>query len=307
MPVTTWVATVGVASAMWLLVPASGRDVDLRWWVRELSRSPSAPAATPRSLSSSMTARRDPEGAGSPGDRDARAFGAGWRPAAPWRPGLVVAVLVGGLVALLDGTVLALAAIGLVGSLGAGRVALRARAARGAWRRADSVVEVCEALAGELKAGQPPVRALRHCVEVWPEIEPVAAAADLGADVPRGLRRLAALPGASGLADLASAWQVSESSGGTVAVALARVAGSARRRRETQQVVAAELASARATARLVALLPVAVLAMGSGLGGDPWAFLFSTPVGLVCLGAGVALVLAGLAWIERLATTAAAP
>ncbi len=92
-----------------------------------------------------------------------------------------------------------------------------------------------------------------------------------------------------------------------MAIALSRVADASRRRRATQHLVASELASAQATARLVAGLPVLVLVMGSGLGGDPWAFLLATPAGLVCLAAGLLLVYAGLAWIERVAVAAVDP
>lgn len=216
------------------------------------------------------------------------------------------AAVIGGLLVTVDGVVLALGLIVVGGVAGGAGLVLRSRRRQAATLRADRVVEVCEALAAELRAGQPPLSALRHCVEVWPDLEPVARAGDLGADVPAAFRRLARAPGASGMRDVAAAWQVSQSSGGTMAIALARVADTARRRRATERLVAGELASAQATARLVAVLPVVVLAMGAGLGGDPWGFLLSTPVGLACLGAGTGLTLAGLAWIERIAASVVA-
>jgi tight adherence protein B len=219
-------------------------------------------------------------------------------------PGLLVATAAGGVAALLDGTALALGLVLVGGSAGGWQLLVRVRRRRAAAETAGRVVEVCEALAGELRAGQPPLTALRHCAQLWPALGPAATAAELGADVPAALRRLAAVPGAAGLREVAAAWQVSQTSGGTMAVALARVADSARRRRATQQLVTSELASAQATARLVALLPVVVLAMGTGLGGDPWGFLLTSPAGLACLAAGLGLTLAGLWWIERIASAA---
>jgi tight adherence protein B len=209
-----------------------------------------------------------------------------------------------GLLVALDGTQLALGLVLLAGAAAAAALAGRARAARRAGARRAAVVEVCEALAGELRAGQPFVAALEHCLDLWPELEPVVAAARLGADVPASLRRLARASGAEGLADVAAAWQVSERSGAGLASALAQVARTSRARESTRQLVQGELASAQATARLVAGLPLASLAMSAGIGGHPWYFLLDTSVGVACLAGGLAFAFVGLLWIDRIAAGA---
>jgi tight adherence protein B len=221
------------------------------------------------------------------------------------RPGpgvaTLVVVLAAALVATMDGRRLALSLIVLASASAGAVLARRARVSRAAERRQALVVEVCEALVGELRAGQPLVTSLEHCAEVWPDVGPVVAASRLGADVPQALRRLAEQPGAAGLREVAAAWQVSQASGAGLAAALAQVAGTARERQATRHLVRGELASAQATARLVALLPVASLAMSSGIGGDPWHFLLDTPVGLGCLALGAAFAVAGLLWIDAIA------
>ena len=165
----------------------------------------------------------------------------------------------------------------------------------------ERVLETCDLLAAELGAGQPPESALVRAAEAWPMLGPVAQTTALGGDVPSALRLLSAQPGADGLALVAAAWVVAHRTGHGLADALARMAESLRESAATDRVVQGELASARATARLVAGLPVVALAMGAGSGGDPVGFLLGTPVGLACLAGGLLLGFAGLAWIERIA------
>lgn len=171
-----------------------------------------------------------------------------------------------------------------------------------------AVLEVCDLLAAELAAGRPAGVALASAAQRWPPLDVAVEAARLGADVPDAMRRLAhERRGATDLRWVAGAWQVAHDSGHGLAAALERTARGLRAHRRTRRLIDSELASARATARLVACLPLAVLLMGSGAGSDPWAFLLATPVGMGCLVLGLALLGLGLWWIERLVDRAAAP
>jgi tight adherence protein B len=177
----------------------------------------------------------------------------------------------------------------------------RRTSARLAEANAARVVEVCDLLASELAAGRPPEAALREAAAAWPAFLPVAEVSRLGGDVPEALLATARVPGASGLRHLGAAWTVAHRTGGGLGAATRRVADAIRAEQSTHRVVAGELASARATARLMAGLPLVALMMGSGAGANPWAFLLGTPAGLVCLAGGLATGIAGLWWIEQIA------
>jgi tight adherence protein B len=187
---------------------------------------------------------------------------------------------------------------GMLGAWSLWRVGVHARTAG---RNAVLTAQVCDVLAAELEAGRPTEAALAEAVESWPQIRPVAEVCRLGGDVPDALHRASMRPGAAGLGLLAAAWVVAVRTGGGLSGATRRVADTVRRDLGTRRVVAGELASARATARLVAALPVLTLVMGSGAGGDPWQFLVGTPFGLCCLAGGLAFGLAGLWWMEMIA------
>ena len=92
-----------------------------------------------------------------------------------------------------------------------------------------------------------------------------------------------------------------DDTGSGLAGAIRQAADAIRADRRTARLVAAELASAHATARMLAVLPLGVLLLGTGIGGDPVGFLTGSTAGLVCLAVGLALSYAGLLWLERIA------
>ena len=171
--------------------------------------------------------------------------------------------------------------------------------------RAAEVTDACLALVGELRAGQPPPAALGSVAGAFPSLlGPAAARARLGGDVPDALRTAAGAPGAQALIAVAAAWEVCERSGAGLADVLTSVADSLRAEEAVRREAAGQLASVRATTRLLAVLPLITLLALSGGGGRPLAFLVGHPVGLTCLGVGGLLTSAGLLWVERLVRSA---
>lgn len=195
-------------------------------------------------------------------------------------------------------------------------LALRAWTGRGraAERAAERVraVEACATLAGELRAGRTPAEALSAAAEVAcggsrTALEAAAAAAAAGADVPAALLLRGAAPTAvpEVLRGLAACWAVCATAGSGLAAAVERLEEGLRATLAQRRAVEAELAGPRATAAMLALLPLAGLALAAGLGADPLGVLLHTPAGLFCLVAGVALDVLGLRWTARLVARAA--
>lgn len=222
----------------------------------------------------------------------------GRSPADPARLLRYLPLLIGPAVLWLPGSSLLLAAIVAAVGWGALRLQARARSRAAADARRARLVEAADALASEIRAGLPPGVALGHVAETWAELEPVAAAARIDADVTAAFRRLGSQPGAAPMQEIAAAWEVAQRSGSGLAVALDRAVDRGREDLEVQRVIRAELASARATARMIALLPIVVVT-GAG-GADAWEFLLGSTPGLLCLAAGLGLAFVGLWWIEQI-------
>lgn len=238
---------------------------------------------------------------------------AGRRPVRPARPALdarVGALLAGGAGLLWVGPVPA-ALLGAGAALALRAWGGRRRAAEQAAERVRAV-EACAALAAELRAGRTPAEALSAAAEVASggsrtALAAAAAAATAGADVPAAL-----LHGGAGstavpevLRGLAACWAVCAAAGSGLATAVERLEEGLRSTLAQRRALEAELAGPRATAAMLALLPLAGLALAAGLGADPLRVLLHTPVGLLCLVAGVGLDALGLRWTARLVARAA--
>jgi len=215
-------------------------------------------------------------------------------------PGLLVAVVSGGV--LVGGGAGAVLAYALGAPVVTGVLVWRRHAGRAdATRTAVAVDEACRQLAGLLRLGHVPSAALRVAAADSPLLAEVVAVQQVGGEVAPVLGRLGSRPGASGLAELAAAWRVAERTGASLGATLDALSERLAAAGAVRDVVSAELAAPRATGRLLAALPVAGLLLGYGLGGDPVAFLTSSPVGQACLAVGVTLGCAGVFWTERIA------
>lgn len=199
-------------------------------------------------------------------------------------------------------TVLAIVAVGL------GAFALRqhrasvARADR--WAAREESAEIVDLLAAELRAGVLVHQALVALAGEFAVLVPVASAARHGADVTVALREVASAPGREAFADLAGAWFVADRSGAPLAGVLDRLAASVRDDLEILREVQSGIAPARASGRLMAVLPLVGLVLGSGMGADPLRFITGSVVGAACVAVGAALACLGVVWIDRVARRA---
>ncbi|MBF9127494.1 hypothetical protein I0C86_00565, partial [Plantactinospora sp. S1510] len=187
----------------------------------------------------------------------------------PWRTVLLVAVLVGVAGALSGGPVGAIAAATYAGLAARGLVRRRARAVADRVHRRQ-LDELC-ALAADLRAGLPP------------------SAAMLPDEAPGRVVELAR-----------AAVRLAEQTGAPLADLIQRIEADARAMDRGLAAAEAAEAGARATAWLLAGLPLGGIALGYGIGVDPLRILLYTPLGAACALGAIALQLAGLAWSNRL-------
>ena len=164
------------------------------------------------------------------------------------------------------------------------------------------IPELLSALAAELAAGQPTGLALESAA-AWlaPHPCPQAIAAyRTGADVASALRADARAPGSQALRGLAACWEVSERSGAGLSVAVSRLAAALRAGADADAQLAGEVAAVRASARLLAGLPLLGLLIGQWIGAEPLTWLSGSWVGRGVLLTGLVLQVLGMVWLRHM-------
>ncbi|MBM0275609.1 hypothetical protein JM949_09190 [Micromonospora sp. STR1s_6] len=188
----------------------------------------------------------------------------------------LVGLLGAGVGAVLGGPVAAVAMAGY-GTLAVRAVRRWRMNRRGERVRRRGLDQLC-GLAADLRAGMPVPHALG-----------AAAQQHDGSD---RLRQLTA-----------AAVRLADRTGAPLADLVERIEADARATDRGLAAAAAQAAGARATAWLLAALPIGGIGLGYGIGVDPMAVLLHSTVGGACAVTAVALQVVGLLWAERLGAT----
>jgi tight adherence protein B len=205
-------------------------------------------------------------------------------------------------------TVLALASVGAT----AGLRYRRRRRIQGAIDEGRTLESALDVLVGELRVGAHPVRAFCVAAEetvgaVALSLRAVAARARLGADVTAGLRAAAqssALP--AHWDRLAVCWQLASDHGLAIAALMRAAQRDIAERQRFSARVSSSMAGARATAAILAGLPVLGVLLGQLIGARPLSFLLGGHVGGWLLVVGSTLACIGLLWSDRITDRPAA-
>jgi tight adherence protein B len=216
---------------------------------------------------------------------------------ARWSAVVGLSLLIGVLVGPAAG-----AAVGLLGGVGVALLnsMLDRRAAR---RRGVAMVEALGAVAAELRAGLAPVGALQAAGDamggrIGEVFRETASTVAFGGDAPTAL--LASAGAFGELRRVAAGWRVSVRSGASLGDVLDRVETDLRADLEHRQRIDADLAGARATAGLLATLPILGLGLGGTMGAHPLHVLLHTAAGQLALVVGAGLDALGLWWTSRI-------
>lgn len=188
------------------------------------------------------------------------------------------------------------------------------------------VLRLVEDLAMQVRAGATPARAWTVVAELvdsspgdsrsdppggtavaWSAAGTAESLTRPGESALDSLTRLRLHGGASpALQSLHAAWSLCDEVGAPLAPVLTNVADAIRQDADVEADIDAALAAPRATARLLAVLPLAGLALGELIGAHPVHVLLHTALGRLCAVAGLLLAVAGQWWTSRLVTRTAA-
>lgn len=215
------------------------------------------------------------------------------------------------------GSILAGAAMGnaLLGPVGlivgsfVGPVVLRAREARAVVARRDLVDrqlgEAVGAIAAALRAGLSVRRSVAEAARcVGPplrgELEAVVARVETGEPLDGALARLDRRLGLSDAALVVTALAVHRRTGGDLPRLLDEIEKVIRARREERGAVHALTAQARSSGVVLAVLPIAFVALLSGTGGDGLGAFYRTPAGAALLIVALCCQGLGFAWMRMI-------
>ena len=183
------------------------------------------------------------------------------------------------------------------------RRSCRIRRAADEGRALETALDV---LVGELRAGSHPVRAFRVAADetdgtVAVSLRAVADRARLGGDVIAGLHsaaRSSVLP--AHWHRLAACWQLAGDHGLAIATLMRAAQRDIAERQRFTARVSAGMAGARATAVVLAGLPVLGVLLGQLIGARPLRFLLGGHAGGALLVIGSTLACAGRLWADRI-------
>jgi tight adherence protein B len=171
-----------------------------------------------------------------------------------------------------------------------------------------SLGELASGLASGLLTGASAREVLADAAAGLRGLEALAASArSPTGDVAASLDELAHQPGGAVAADLAVLWRLAERTGSSLLGPVRRLRDADRGAAAVRRELSAQLAGPRATARLLAGLPVLGVVLGAGLGADPVGFLLGTGAGRSCLALGGLLVGLGLLWTGSLVRSVEPP
>lgn len=197
----------------------------------------------------------------------------------------------------------------LAAAMGIGMLALRRRRRRrerGRAAESQALAAALETLVGELRVGAHPVRAFTVAAAeaggaIGAALQAVAARALLGADVTGGLRSIAAASGVPAHWErLAVCWRLAAEHGLAMSTLMRAAHCDIVERQRFSARIEAGLAGARATAAILAGLPLLGVVLGQLIGARPLPFLLGGGLGGVLLVVGVLLICLGLAWSDRI-------